>query len=220
LSIFRLKSLRTSSLLCLQNLCNTLTTEDLGGAEGVYNVWVDLGHQVFQSHPDNIVLEASTALMRSALEHLRNSPDLFKQMTIDDLEIMLCGVKDCDEPEIRANWLKMLGILGCLLPENLVKLIIIFVIEELSTESDAWAISEALDSLMDMFSDNDWDPLVYELNLSQKAKELEKILKNKMRQQKKELGERYPAVSTVRTNFGRFVKYLESQMKKYKPIAN
>ena len=38
-----------------------------------------------------------------------------------------------------------------------------------------------------------------------------------MRQQKRELGNRYPAIITVRNNLSRFCKYLETQQKTFKP---
>lgn len=38
-----------------------------------------------------------------------------------------------------------------------------------------------------------------------------------MRQQKRELSDRYPAIVTVRTNLSRFCKYLEQQQKGFVP---
>ncbi|CAO1371804.1 unnamed protein product [Diamesa tonsa] len=213
----RQNSLRISSLLCLHNFCNCMSTEELGGAVAIYNVWIDLGQQIFQTQCDFEILEASTSLMRATLEHLKPSPELFKQMTETDLQLILDGVSTCDKSEIRANWLRMLGTLGCLLPEPLVKKITDFILQTLSKEEDVWTLSEALDSFMDMFSDNDWNQIVYDLNVIPKSKELEKILKTKMRQQKRELSDRYPAIVTVRTNLSRFCKYLEQQQKGFVP---
>lgn len=176
----RQNSLRISSLLCLHNFCNCMSTEELGGAVAIYNVWIDLGQQIFQTQCDFEILEASTSLMRATLEHLKPSPELFKQMTETDLQLILDGVSTCDKSEIRANWLRMLGTLGCLLPEPLVKKITDFILQTLSKEEDVWTMSEALDSFMDMFSENDWNQIVYDLNVIPKSKELEKILKTKV----------------------------------------
>lgn len=209
--------LRVSSMLSLQNLCNTMTIEDLGGPLAVYNVWLEVGQQVFQNRQDDEILEASTGLMRAALDHLRSSPELFMQMSENDIEMILNGTQACTVPEIRANWLRMLGVLGCLLQEVQVKIIIAFIVEESFKATDAWTLAEAIDALMDIFTDNDWNKILYELNLAQKTKVLDKILKNKLRQQKKELADRYLAVCTVRTNFSRFVKYVEAEQQKYKP---
>jgi HEAT repeat-containing protein 3 len=74
----------------------------------------------------------------------------------------------------------MLGILGCLLPEGLVKVITAFIVEICMQETDAWALSEAIDSLMDIFSDNDWNQIAYDLSLVAKSRELEKMLKTKV----------------------------------------
>lgn len=197
-----------------------MSTEDLGGSTAVYNVWLDLGQQVFQNSQDMSLVEASTALMRATLDHLRSSPNLFKKITQNDLEMMLKGAEVCSEPEIRANWLRMIGVLGCLIPENLVKKIIECLLQQCFKETDVWTLSEALDALMDLFSDNDWNQISHELSLAQKTKELEKILKNKLRQQKRELAERYPAVCTVKTNLSRFIKYVESEQRKYKPVSS
>lgn len=214
---FRVKKMRISSLLCLHNLCNLMTTEDLGGPKAIYNVWLDLGQQVFQGTQNTDILEASTSLMRAALDHLKYSSDLFSKMTDNDLQLMLNGVQVCTEPETRANWLRMLGVLGCLLPEVLVKTIIAFIVDASLQEQDAWAISEAIDALMDIFSDNDWEQIVHELGLVAKAKQLERVLKNKTQQQKKDLGDRYAAVCTVRINLSRFTEYMKSQQRKYTP---
>lgn len=215
---FRVETLQISSLLCLQNLCNTMITEDLGGTQAIYRVWLDLGQQVFQGTQNLNILEASTSLMRAELEHLKHSPELFQQMSDNDLQLMLNGVETCSESEIRANWLRMLGVLGCLLPDRLVKIIMEYILQTCAKEMNVWTISEAVDALMDMFSDNDWNQIALELNLVQKSKELERLLKHKLRQQKRELGERYMAVSTVRTNLSRFTKYIEKQQRKFTQI--
>lgn len=197
-----------------------MSSEDLGGQSAIYNVWLDLGQQVFQNIDDIALVEASTALMRATLEHLRSNPNLFEQFTQNDLDLVLKGGEVCIEPEIRANWLRMLGVLGCLVPDHFVRIIIESLLQQCFKETDVWTLSEALDALMDLYSDNDWNQITYELKLGQKTKELEKTLKNKLRQQKKELADRYPAVCTVRTNLVRFTKYIEAEQRKYKPVNN
>lgn len=213
----KLKLLRVSCLLCLHNLCNVMSTDDLGGAANIYKVWLDVGQQIFQgaNKSDAHLLEASTALMRATLEHLKGSASLFAGMAESDLEMILSGVRACNEPEIRANWLRVLGTLGCLLPEPLVKQIMSYLLEcSAQEEEDAWTISEAMDALMDMFADNDWPEVAAQLQLPQKIKGLERVLKIKLRQQKQELGERYSAVATVRSNLSRFAKYVEKEVLK------
>uniref|UniRef100_A0A182U2K3 SYO1-like TPR repeats domain-containing protein n=1 Tax=Anopheles melas TaxID=34690 RepID=A0A182U2K3_9DIPT len=192
----KLDGMRISAMLCLHNLCNNISTEDLGGPAAVYNVWIDLGQQVFQGERNDKLLEASTSLMRAALEHLRKSPELFQQMTENDLQLMLNGVMGCEDVEIRANWLRMLGILGCLLPESHVKAIIDFVLNTCANEEDVWVLAEALDSMMDIFADNDWHSIMHELGMVAKCKQLDRIMREKLKRDKRQLGDRFPAVST------------------------
>lgn len=175
-------SLRVSSLLCLHNLCNCLDIEDLGGPNALYNVWIEVGSQIFQAQEEDTAVEASTSLMRATLEHLKKSPDLFKQMTEPDLSLILNGVNICKNPEIRANWLRMLGTLGCLLSEPLVKKIAEIILTTAAKEDDVWTISEAMDSFMDIFSENDWNQIVIDLNVIGQSRELEKMLKTKVRE--------------------------------------
>ncbi|XP_063699137.1 HEAT repeat-containing protein 3-like [Culicoides brevitarsis] len=214
----RYTRLRSSILMCLQNFCNVLTTEDLGGANAIYTVWLELGQQVFQegASTDGQVVESITALMRAALDHLKKHPELFQQMTPNDLQLMLRGINSCSDSETRANWLKMLGVLGCVLQEPLTKEIVQFMTDICLKEEDCWTLSEAIDAFMDIFADNDWPRIICELNLTQKTKEIERIFKAKIRQNKKSLKDRFPVVNTVRSNLQRFCKYLESQEKSFK----
>lgn len=64
-----------------------MNSEDLGGHNAIYSVWVDLGQQVFKGPKDTSILEPSTSLMRAALEHLKSKKELFNQMTENDLEV-------------------------------------------------------------------------------------------------------------------------------------
>jgi hypothetical protein len=157
-----------------------MTTEDLGGPESLYGVWIDLGHQLFQQHMDNDLVEAITALMRATIDHLKKNKELFQQMTAEDLKLILNGIKNCQVPEIKVNWVKMLGILGCLLPEILVREIIEFLLKVSHEEDDLWILSESLDSFMDIFADSDWNEIVAELSVVPSFKQLEKKLKTKV----------------------------------------
>lgn len=159
-----------------------MTTEELGGAKSIYNVWLDLGQQIFQIQQDFETIEASTCLMRATLTHLKKSPELFNQVTESDLQLILDGVNNCQHTEIRANWMRMLGTLGGILPnEAMVAKVTDFILTATVKENDVWTISESLDSFMDMFSENDWNQVVHDLAVIPKSRELEKILKTKVR---------------------------------------
>lgn len=84
---YRLKNMRISSLLCLQNLFNCLNCGDLGGEKAMYNIWSQLGQEVFKVPQDTMILEPCTSLMRAALDHIKTNRELFDQLTLADIEV-------------------------------------------------------------------------------------------------------------------------------------
>ncbi|EDW81628.1 uncharacterized protein Dwil_GK12176 [Drosophila willistoni] len=206
--------MRVSHLLCLQNLTNLLKVDDLGGHQNIYNMWFQLGQQAFKGITDATIMEAITSLMRSSLLLLKSRKDLFQQMTEADLVLIIEGARSCPHLDIRVNWNRMLGTLGCLLAENLVKIIIVFLLDSCKLESDLWALSEGLDALMDIFAIEDWPEIIAELNMCESVKILEETFKSKLRQQRRDMKERRATIMTVKTNFSRFVTYLNDNCKK------
>lgn len=154
--------------------------EDLGGPQAIYSVWYELGLEVFQTDNNDDLMVAATGLMRAAIMHLKINKDLFAQMSEGDVQMILEGIESCENVSANANWMRMLGILGCLLPEPLVKKIIEFLVTSCQGELDMWTMSEGLDSMMDMFKDNDWHQISKDLNLPQQCKKIDKIFKNRV----------------------------------------
>ncbi|XP_043654573.1 uncharacterized protein LOC122620944 [Drosophila teissieri] len=210
----KVAKLRVSYLICLQNLCNVLPLEDLGGCSNIYNMWMILGQQAFRGSEDVAVMEAITSLMRSSLSLLKSRKDLFSQMTENDLNMIIEGASKCTDINIRVNWNRMLGTLGSLLSEPLVKAIVLFLLTYCAQEDDLWALSEGLDALMDIFAVDDWPQIIAELEMCDRVQALEELFKSKLRQQRRELKERRATVQTVKTNFARFVFYLKKNCKK------
>lgn len=209
----KVAKMRVSYLICLQNLCNVLSAEDLGGYSDIYNMWMNLGQQAFKGTEDAAVMEAITSLMRSSLSLLKSRRDLFGQMTENDLNMIIEGASKCTVMDIRVNWNRMLGTLGSLLSEPLVKAIVLFLLNSCGQEEDLWALSEGLDALMDIFAVEDWPQIIAELQMCDRVQALEELFKSKLRQQKRELKERKATIYTVKTNFSRFVSYLNKNCK-------
>jgi len=209
----KLSKMRVSYLICLQNLCNVLPAEDLGGYSDIYNMWMNLGQQAFKGTEDLTVMEAITSLMRSSLSLLKARKDLFGQMTENDLNMIIEGARKCADLNIRVNWNRMLGTLGSLLSEPLVKVITLYILTWCAEEDDLWALSEGLDALMDIFAVEDWPQIIAELEMCDRVQSLEVLFKSKLRQQRRELKERRATIYTVKTNFARFVSYLNKNCK-------
>ncbi|XP_045501868.1 HEAT repeat-containing protein 3 [Colias croceus] len=223
----KIYNLQTRALLCVNNMLSTLPINKLGGINGVYKIWVDAGKLVFKRNSDNVnLLESATAVMRAALDKikLRENNDaadnsLFSDLALSDIEIMLTGIKDCQVPEIRSNLIRMIGILALLLVNNLndttttvVCTITEFILEQAHKENEVWVLAEAIDTLVDLYSEDETDSIAAKVKLVEKLAILAPILKNKARQQRKLPKEYKVLVSTASSNLPRFIKYKKARL--------
>ncbi|XP_063822156.1 HEAT repeat-containing protein 3 [Ostrinia nubilalis] len=223
----KLHNVQTRALLCINNMLSTLPIESLGGASRVYKIWVDTGKLVFQQNAENVnLLESSTAVMRASLEKLKvkengdlNGCNLFSDMALTDIEMMLTGIKECQVPEIRANLIRMIGILALLLVNNLNEItsnvictITEFILEQAHKENEVWVLAEAIDTIVDLYSEDETDILAAKVKLVDKLAVLAPILKNKARQQKRLPKEYKVLVSTATSNLPRFIKYKKGRI--------
>lgn len=225
----RVNTLQSRALLCINNLLSTLPIENIGGVNGVYKIWVDAGKLVFKSESDNInIAESATAVMRAALDKIKlrengntNECNLFSDLALSDIEIMLTGVKECQVPEIRSNLIRMIGSLALLLVNNLndttsnvICAITEFILEQAHKENEVWVLAEAVDTLVDLYSEDETDVLAAKVKLVEKLSSLAPILRNKARQQKRLPKEYKVLVSTANSNLPRFIKYKKDRIGK------
>ncbi|XP_026319667.1 HEAT repeat-containing protein 3 isoform X2 [Hyposmocoma kahamanoa] len=227
-SVFKkLYNLQSGALLCINNMISTLPIENLGGVNGVYKIWVDAGKLVFKQSAENLtLLESATAVMRAALDKIKfrengnySRLDLFKELALSDIEMMLTGIRECEVPEIRSNLIRMIGILALLLVNNLneatsnvICAITEFILEQAHKENEVWVLAEAVDTLVDLYSEDETDALAAKVKLVDKLAVFVPILKNKARQQKR-LPKAYKAlVTTASSNLPRFIKYKKGRV--------
>ncbi|KAJ8735590.1 hypothetical protein PYW07_007210 [Mythimna separata] len=223
----RLLSLQTRALLCINNLISTLPIENLGGINGLYKIWVDTGKLAFKQDVESVHLsESATAVMRAALDKIKfrdnansNVSSLFTDLALSDIEIMLTGIRECQVPEIRSNLIRMVGILASLLVNNLndvtssvICTITEFVLEQAHKENEVWVLAEAIDTLVDLYSEDETDGLAAKVKLVDKLAILAPILRNKARQQKRLPKEYKVLVSTASSNLPRFIKYKKGRI--------
>ena len=81
-------------------------------------MWTEIGKVVFaDADPTDIdLLESATSAMRAALQKLAEvRANVFKQLSVTDLEPMLNGERQCANPNVRANLLRILGNLALIL---------------------------------------------------------------------------------------------------------
>ncbi|XP_012263420.2 HEAT repeat-containing protein 3 [Athalia rosae] len=218
--------LRCRAFLCLNNLISSLDVDGLGGVDNLYRMWVEIGKVVFkEANPNDIeLLESATAAMRAALQKLVEiHADVFSQLKMIDVHVMLNGEQQCSNPNVRVNLVRILGNLALAFTSTdtangreLVKLLSEFLLNACTTESEVWVIAETLDALMDVYTEDETNELAAQVELVDKLRLIAPILNAKIRQQKKKLGDNFLVVSTVRTNLIRFIKYKGAQLAKLK----
>ncbi|XP_054007573.1 HEAT repeat-containing protein 3 [Hylaeus anthracinus] len=219
----QMHTLNCTAYLCLNNLISHLEIDILGGMENVYRMWADIGTVIFKDgNPKNIeLLESATTTMRAALQRLSEAkPNIFNQLTLTDIELMLNGERQCPNANVRANLIRMLGNLVLILinsgtPESyeLIKYVSTFLLNTCTVEPKAWVIAESLDAIMDAYSEDNSDQLAREIKLTETLRDVIPRFKNIVGQQKKTLGDNIAIVSTVNSNITRFIKYKEKRIK-------
>ncbi|KAL4712761.1 hypothetical protein ACJJTC_008058 [Scirpophaga incertulas] len=219
-------TIQTRALLCVNNMMSTLPIDSLGGVNGVYQIWVEVGKLVFdQKSNRSTLMESATAVMRAALDRLKLKENanecstLFSNMAMSDIEIMLSGIRECETSEIRSNLIRMVGNLALLLMNNLndttsvvICAITEFILEQALKESEVWVLAEAVDTIVDLYSEDETDPLAAKVKLIDKLNILAPILKSKARQQKRLPKEYKVLVNTATSNLPRFITYKKTRL--------
>lgn len=214
----RLSLLRSRAFLCLQNLLAVMDLEELGGCSDLYNMWLETTKLVFEKikSTDLQLLEAATSVMRAAVQRLAQAKATqFTSLSSSDLEILFRAETECKDSTVRANLIRIVGCIGQLLiASNSAHIPVIgrFLLESASRGTELWVTAEALDCIFDVFGEDETDKAAYEIDLVNKLRGLAPCLKNKVRMQKKNLGDHLHLVMTANNNLNRFIKYKSKRL--------
>ncbi|XP_017759343.1 PREDICTED: HEAT repeat-containing protein 3 [Eufriesea mexicana] len=219
----QIHTLNCTAYLCLNNLMSSLELDSLGGIEDIYRMWIDIGTVVFKdTSPDDIeLLESATAAMRAAIQKLSEGKvNIFEQLTLADVQPMLNGERQCPNTNVRVNLIRILGNLALILMNHgtsraheIIKHISTFLLDTCMSETKVWVMAESLDSIMDIYSEDNSNELANEIKLLDRLHTIVPAFKNKARQQRKTLGDNVAVVSTVNMNIMRFIRYKEKRIK-------
>lgn len=75
-------------------------------------IWIQIGKVVFgEADPSDIeLLESATSAMRAILEKLTAlKANSFPQLSVEDIQPMLNGEKQCSNPNVKVNLIRILG---------------------------------------------------------------------------------------------------------------
>lgn len=222
-----LNTLRSRSFLCLNNLVSSLSVEDLGGAETLFQTWTGLGKLCLESShgaTDGVstidLQESASSAMRAIVQKLAETKSSFAQfasMTKDDLTQVLEFGAASQDSAVRVNVVNMAGDIGAvvILTEagaGAAEVAALFLLEAAARDSSLRVVAEALDKTFDLFSEDSTDPLCKKLGVAGRLRGMLPGLKAKMGMKKRELGaEDYSVVVMAKNNLVRFLKYKEKR---------
>lgn len=203
-------TLQVKAFLCLNNLIECLTLEDLGGNEALFEVWKNLAQLSLFCEASNDVIEAATSAMRAATAKFK------VQVSLEQLSKIAEFGATSSNVNVRVNIVNIMGTIG----QNLVNkevdesqiLVAKFLIEAGSRDAELRVVIEALDKVIDMFSEDFTVKLGKEVNLVARLKGIQPGLKTKMgifKQKNGAKNETMAMASMVKSNLGRFIKYKE-----------
>jgi hypothetical protein len=216
------KTLQARAFLCLNNLIEAMTIEDLGGCESLFGLWTNLGALCLskEAQSDQIT-EAATSAMRAVTQRLSAAKSTqMEALAQTDVEKMLEFGANHNISSVRINVVHIAGSIGHLVINQLnsgasasegTKQIAKFLIEAAARDVDLRVVAEALDKIFDMFAEDYTDPLCVEVALVSRLKQLQPGLKVKMNMAKQKRGdqETLALADMARLNLLRFIKYKE-----------
>ncbi|XP_063238676.1 HEAT repeat-containing protein 3 [Bacillus rossius redtenbacheri] len=213
----KLATLRSRAFLCLNNLVSCLDVDDLGGCDKLYHMWTSIASLIITHRDvDDSVLEAASAALRAVLQRLGElgAASYFSQLAESDLTMLFERQQHCKDANVRANLIRSVGILGSILvsaqtpaSHQLVKAVGTLLLEAAAGEAELWVGAEALDTLMDVFAEDETDRAAADIDLVQRLRALLPAVRHKVRQQRKCLGDHHLVVTTVNANLKRFIAY-------------
>ena len=220
------EKLVTDSYLCLSNITEIMTVDQLGGGQAVKTVWLDLASKLCAKPEDTTLVDALSSAVRSLTSQVVR-PEAgvsLDNVGTDDLEqlVSVYSVYNTEKAaNIRTNIVNILGGFGMVAARNITDPACKLVITKLSSWILETVISdpclrvsvEGFDRIFDVFSEDDSDSLFEELNLLTKLKHLQPVLQKRIKKESKSLQHEDRAVtSTIKLNLQRFIAYKEKAL--------
>jgi len=214
-------TLQTKACLCLNNIVEALSIEDLGGSDELFEVWKKLRDLSLASHDQSSehVLEASTSVMRATTQKLAKCPQM-NQLSPEDLQKLAEIGGNSTNSNVRVNIVHLLGTIGqnSIQNEQVRISVANFLTEAATRDVELRVVAEALDKIFDMFAEDDTDKLCKQVGLIGKLKKLQpgfktkmNLYKQKQKFQGKNQDETMAMANMVKNNLGRFIKYKEKR---------
>lgn len=215
-------NLQAHALLCMNNMVNCMDLDLLGGADRLHQVWSSLASLLANiDKTDEMLLEATTSALRAVIQKLSSAgSQKLLEISVSDLQFLFSIGRSCQLADVRVNIVRIVAIVGVVfskqadLPNvDTLKNIGIFLLTIVCGDKDLWVVSEALDSLFDVFGEDHLDSIDHDIGLTDRLSKFVPEMKSRVNLIKRKPDEHYPVISTAKTNLIRFVKYKLSKKK-------
>jgi len=212
-----LKDLQSRALLCLSNIVSAMDIESLSKALKIQDLWRDT-HQLVEiaqgcSEKDEDYMWSVTSALRAVTQkinicNITDKPDI----SSNHLDILIHFGAQSQNHEIQINIIRTMSAIGCILAPQcqshpMFARIGQCLIEVICNNGNLAVISESLDSIFDMFKEDNTDIVAREMGLLEKLKSVELSFKSKISSQRQMLGENYGVVMMAKENLKAFIKY-------------
>ncbi|XP_011869585.1 PREDICTED: HEAT repeat-containing protein 3-like [Vollenhovia emeryi] len=219
--------IQCAAYLCLNNLLPNIEVDAFGvGVDNLFSKLMEVAGEFNDVTRKDMVkhvqlAEASTAAMRAILQRLVDiQANVFEsnQITCEMIQLMINDVYQYDSLNVRLNMIRVFCNLVQLLNNKdsknyeMIKLISTFLLDISKTETRVWVIAEAIDSIMDIYTEDDIDHIAADIKLVPNLQSIMPHFNNKMHQQKKHLQAGTLVVSTVSANLMRFIRYKQKRL--------
>lgn len=204
-----LETVQLRSFLTLQNLISALPPEAWGGSDNLATVWMTLcALPVAGEHIIGVQRALADKLFGCGVNCI----------TQEQLGAILQVGKMMGEPSTRADTMALLGIAGKMALRSVPSAVDMLAIigtslrDCIATDCSLWVVAQALDSVFDVFGDDDCPPSLFvELGLMQSLKNMASTFKARLRVEKKSLGSNTAVVQNAKLNLPRFIQYMETR---------
>ena len=212
-------TLQSRALVCLNNLIESMSVQDLGGNDVLFTLWKDF--RTLSSDKDQVV-EAATSAMRAVTQKLCSAQaSQLNSISKDDLQQMLEFGANHSNFSVRTNVVHIAGSLGQFAslalssnpsPEPGLEMIVQFLIMAATSDTELRVVSEALDKLFDVFSEDYTDSFCKKVDLVSKMRKMQPGLKVKIDQKKRQGDHETAAMASMaKKNLNLFIRYKEKK---------
>ncbi|XP_067934086.1 HEAT repeat-containing protein 3-like isoform X1 [Watersipora subatra] len=204
-------SMLTSALLCLNNIVSQVKMEHFGGSESLQSsVKLLLASlSLPQVSSQELLVESIVSAARSIIEQLSQHSQSVK---LDDRELeSLQRLTSVPHTATAVHAVRCLAFVGMAhakqIDHPLTKAVGTTLLSIATTSKELWLVTESLDAIMDVFSDDTNNNLLAELEILSTLSHILPQLKSMVAKGDKIEEHFKPVLATVRSNLPRFIKY-------------